>query len=91
MWWSLLGVVALGAGCDERGLRELRRGRDQMCACTDARCVDAVLASLRMRRVRDVAAAELIGRELLACAERALTAPAGAAWPGPPASAARSR
>ena len=48
-------------------------------------------AEMRVRRVRDVAAAELIGRELLACAERALTAPAGAAWPGPPASAARSR
>jgi hypothetical protein len=66
-----LAVAGLGAGvgggCRDHELEQLAAGRDAVCACKDAACIEAALKRLPSRATPATPRAQALAREMLTC------------------------
>jgi hypothetical protein len=74
-------LLALLAGCRDKGIGQLEALRDELCACKDAACGQAAMAKVPSVEVANSQRSQKIAREMLAClaklndAERPETGP----------------
>lgn len=78
-------LLALLAGCRDKGISELEGLRDQLCKCEDAACGQAIMAKVASVDVANSHRSQTIARDMLEClaklnaAERPETGPDGTA------------
>ena len=74
-------LLALLAGCRDKGISKLESLRDELCACKDAACGQAAMAKVPSVEVSNSHRSQTIAREMLGClaklndAERPATGP----------------
>jgi hypothetical protein len=74
-------LLALLAGCRDKGISRLEALRDELCACKDATCGQATMAKVPSVEVSNSHRSQTIAREMLDClakladAERPETGP----------------
>ncbi|MBL9019465.1 MAG: hypothetical protein JNL83_35075 [Myxococcales bacterium] len=82
-------LLALLAGCRDKGISQLEAVRDELCACKDAACGQAAMAKVPSVEVSNSRRSQAIAREMLDClakltdAERPETGPDTTATPAP--------
>ena len=74
-------LLALLAGCRDKGISQLQALRDELCACKDAACGQAAMAKVPSIEVANSHRSQTIAREMMDClakltdAERPETGP----------------